>query len=176
MKVCERIVEARLRDIVQISKQQYEFMPGKEITDAMFALKMLMKKCREGQRELHCVFIDLEKAYYRVPRKELWYCMRKSRIVEKYVRPVQGMYDDSEIVVRCAIGTTESFRVKFRLHQGSPLSPFLFAMIMDRLTDEVRREPPWTMLFADDIVICEETREEVERRVNPGGMHWKEEG
>ena len=36
---------------------------------------------------------------------------------------------------------------------------------MDRLTDEVRREPPWTMLFADDIVICEETREEVERRL-----------
>ena len=36
---------------------------------------------------------------------------------------------------------------------------------MDRLTDEVRREPPWTMLFADDIVICEETREEVEQRL-----------
>ena len=36
---------------------------------------------------------------------------------------------------------------------------------MDRLTDEVRREPPWTMLFSDDIVICEETREEVEQRL-----------
>ena len=36
---------------------------------------------------------------------------------------------------------------------------------MDRLTDEVRREPTWTMLFADDIVICEETRKEVERRL-----------
>ena len=36
---------------------------------------------------------------------------------------------------------------------------------MDRLTDEVRREPPRTMLFSDDIVICEETREEVERRL-----------
>ena len=33
---------------------------------------------------------------------------------------------------------------------------------MDRLTDEVRREPSWTMLFANDIVICKETREEVE--------------
>ena len=39
---------------------------------------------------------------------------------------------------------------------------------MDRLTDEVRREPPWTMLFADDIVICEETRE-VEQRLES----WK---
>ena len=36
---------------------------------------------------------------------------------------------------------------------------------MDRLTDEVRREPPWTMLFADHIVICKETREEVERKL-----------
>ena len=31
--------------------------------------------------------------------------------------------------------------------------------------DEVRRESPWTMVFADDIVICEETREKVERRL-----------
>ena len=158
MKVWERIVEARLRDIVQISKQQYEFMPGEETTDVMFSLKMLIKKYRKGQRELHCVFIDLEKAYDRVPREELWYCKRKSRIVEKYVRLVQDMYEKSETVVRCAIGTTESFKVKFGLHQGSPLSLFLFAMIMDRLTDEIRREPPWTMLFADNIVICEKTR------------------
>ena len=74
------------------------------------------------------------------------------------------MYEGSETVVRCAVGTRESFKVKDGLHQGSALSPFLFAVIMDRLTDE-RREPPWTMLFADDIVICKETREEVERRL-----------
>ena len=61
------------------------------------------------------------------------------------------MYEGSETVVRCAVRTTESFKVKVGLHQESSLSPFLFAVIMDRLTDEVRREPPWTMLFADDI-------------------------
>ena len=140
-------------------------MPGKGTTDAMFALRMLMEKYREGQRELQCVFVDIEKAYDRVPREELWYCMRKSEIVEKYLRLVQDMYEENETVVRCAIGTTESFKVKVGLHQGSALRPFLFAVIMDRLTDEVRREPPWTMLFADNIVICEETRQEVERRL-----------
>ena len=45
------------------------------------------------------------------------------------------------------------------------LNPFLFVVIMDRLTDEVRREPPWTMMFADDIGICGETREEVKWRL-----------
>ena len=67
--------------------------------------------------------------------------------------------------MRCAVGTTENFKVKVGLHQGSALSPFLFPARMDRLTDEVGREPPWAMLFADDIVICEETRKEVERRL-----------
>ena len=169
MKLGERIIEARLRDRAEISKQQYEFMPKIGTTDAIFALRMLMEKYRKGQRELHCVFVDLEKAYDRVPREELWYCLRKSGIVEKYVQLVENMYEESETVVRCAVGTTESFKVKVVLHQESALRPFLFAVIMDRLTDEVRREPPWTMLFADDIVVCEETREEVERRLES----WK---
>ena len=72
MKVSEKIIEVRLRDRVEIIKQQYEFMPGKGTTDAMFALRMLMEKYREGQRELHCVFVDLEKAYDRVPQEVLW--------------------------------------------------------------------------------------------------------
>ena len=79
------------------------------------------------------------------------------------------MYKESKAVVKCAVKTTESFKVKVGLHQGSALSPFLFTVIMDRLTVEVRREPPWTMLFADDIVIYEETRKEMERRLES----WK---
>ena len=78
MKIWERVIKARLRNRVQISKQQYGFMPEIETTDATFALRMLMEKYREGQRELHCVFVDLEKDYDRVPWEELWYCMRKS--------------------------------------------------------------------------------------------------
>ena len=133
-------------------------MPGKETTDAMLALRMLMEMHREGQRELHYVFMDLDK-------EKLWYCMRKSGIVKKHVRLVQNMYEESETVVRCAVETTKSFKFKVGLHPGSALSPFLLAVIINRLTDEVKREPLWTMLFADDIVVFQETREEVERRL-----------
>ena len=36
-------------------------------------------------------------------------------------------------------------------------------MVMNRLTDEVRQESPWNMMFADDIVICSKSKEQVER-------------
>ncbi|KAK3510464.1 hypothetical protein QTP70_008662 [Hemibagrus guttatus] len=162
MKLWERVVEARLRKVVEICEQQYGFMPRKSTTDAIFALRILMEKYRDGQRELHCVFVDLEKAYDRVPREELWYCMRKSGVAEKYVRVVQYMYERSRTVVKCAVGQTEEFKVEVGLHQGSALSPFLFAIVMDQLSEEVRQESPWTMMFADDIVICSESREQAE--------------
>ena len=71
----------------------------------MFALRMLMEMYSEGQRELHCVFVDLEKAYNRVPREELWYCMRKSGTAEKYVQLnctgyVRGKQNSGEVCSR----------------------------------------------------------------------------
>ena len=60
---------------------------------------------------------------------------------------------------------TERFKVKVGLHQGSALSPFWFAMVMVRLTDEVRQESPWNMMFVNVIVICSESKEQVERRL-----------
>ena len=71
-----------------------------------------MEKYRKGQREFYCVFIDLEKTYDRVPQEKLWYCMRKSGIVEKYVQLVQDMYEESETVVRCAVGTTKVSKLR----------------------------------------------------------------
>lgn len=38
----------------------------------------------------------------------------------------------------------------------------LFAVVMDRLTDEVRQESLWTMTFINSIVIRRESREQVE--------------
>ncbi|KAK3557496.1 hypothetical protein QTP70_028311, partial [Hemibagrus guttatus] len=75
------------------------------------------------------------------------------------------MYERSRTVVRCAVGQTEEFNVEVGLHQGSALSPFLFAIVMDQLSEEVRQESPWTMMFADDIVICSESREQVEENL-----------
>ena len=138
IKIREKIIEARLKD-AEISKQQYGFMSGKGTIDAMFCLTNVDGKIQGRPRATLCIYVDQEKAYDRVPREELWYCTRKSGMKKKYVRLVQDMYEGSETMVRCEVGTTESFKVKVGLQQGSALSPFLFAVIMDKLTDGVRR-------------------------------------
>ena len=72
------------------------------------------------------------------------------------------MYDGATTTVRSAAGLTEEFKVGVGLHQGSALSPFLFVVIMDRLTENIRKDAPWDMLFADDIVLCRQNHRELE--------------
>ena len=72
------------------------------------------------------------------------------------------MYDGATTTVRSAAGLTEEFKVGVGLHQGSALSPFLFAIIIDRLTESIRKDAPWDMLFADDIVLSRQNHRKLE--------------
>ena len=71
------------------------------------------------------------------------------------------MYDGVRIRVRTVIGDTEDFFIDIGLHQGSVLSLFLFTIVMNELTREIQDEIPWCMLFTDDIVLIDESREGV---------------
>ena len=129
-------------------------MTGKSTTDAIFAPRQVQERYREGQQDLHCVFIDPEKAHGRVPREELKLVHARQGVPEKYIRLVKDIHHQCETVVRCAAGTSEPFAVEVGLHQGSAFSPFLFAIMMDSLTENIRKEAPWQMMFADDGVLC----------------------
>ena len=69
------------------------------------------------QKELQLVFIDLEKAYGRVPRQEVWRCLRKHGVPEKYVRLVKDTYEDARTHVKTSIGLTGKITVRVGLHQ-----------------------------------------------------------
>ena len=72
------------------------------------------------------------------------------------------MHDGATTTVRCAAGMTEEIEVRVGLHQGSPLSPFLFAIIIDKLTEDIRKEAPRDMMLADDKVPSRQNHRELE--------------
>ena len=162
MKLWERKIDARIRKEVRVAEQQFGFMPGRSTTEAIFCLRMLLEKCTERQKAVHCAFIDLEKAYDRVPREELWECLRLAKTSECCIKIMQDMYDGATTTVRSAAGLTEELKVGVGLHKGSGLSPFLFVIIIDRLTESIRKDAPWDMLFADDIVLSRQNYRDLE--------------
>ena len=108
------------------------------------------------------MFIYLEKAYNRIPRSEIWNCLRIWKVPEKYIGVIQDMYKDSETQIRTPAGKSESFKVIMGVHQGSALSPFIFTIVMDTLTDTGRKRALESMIFADDVVLCGKERKVVE--------------
>ena len=75
--------------------------------------------------------------------------------------------------VKTSVGVTDKTTVGVGLHQGSSLSPYLFDMILGR---GIKEQPPWCMLFADDIVLCSTRREHVERKLEEWRRAMEERG
>ena len=113
--------------------EQFGVMPGRRTTDAIFRVRQLMETHRERQKGLPMVFIDLEKAYDRVPRQEVWIYIREKGVPEKYVSIVPDMYEEARTRVKSSVGLTDKIPVSAGLHQGSSQRHYLFARIMDVL-------------------------------------------
>ncbi|XP_064076847.1 uncharacterized protein LOC135194807 [Vanessa tameamea] len=133
--------------------------------DAIFALRQLCEKYRRVHKNLHMVFIDVEKAYDTVPREVLWWALKEKGLPGKNVELVRAMYRGSCTYVRSSAGNTDQFSVAVGLHQGAALSPYLFLLIMDALTADIQEEAPWCMLFADDIVLVGDDGPEIQSRL-----------
>lgn len=165
MKVWEKVIEMRLRSVVEVSENQFGFMPGRSSMEAIHLLRRLVEAHRDMKKNLHMVFVDLEKAYDSVPRELLWRSLDDKEVSGTYCRVIRDMYEGARTCVSTPGGETDYFPVQVGLHQGSALSPFLFALVMDVVSGPIQGEVPWCMLFADDIVLVDVSCEGVSTKL-----------
>ena len=164
MKIFEKILERRLRKLITVNNMQFGFSPGKGTTDAVFIIQRLQEKQIEVHKDLFLTFIDLEKAYDRVPRDLVYWRLRRRRVPERLVRLEEATYHGASAVVRTTHGRTDEFLIKVGLHQGSGLSPFLFIVVLYVINKEFRSGLPSELLFADDLAVVTYTKEEMQRK------------
>ena len=170
MKVIERIANSLIRQVVTIiDESKFGFVPGRGTTDAIFVVRQLQEKYLAVGKRIYMAFVDLEKAFERVPRKVIWWAMRKLGVEEWILKLVQGMYENVRSRVRVGEGLSDEFEVKVGVHQGSVLSPLLFIIVLEALSKEFRAGEPWEDLYADDLVVIADSKEECVRRL----LVWK---
>ena len=73
-----------------------------------------------------------------------------------------SLYEGAKTRVRVDYELSEEFEVKVKMHQGSVLSPFLFAVLLDVVTEFAREGALSELLYADNIVLMSETIDELE--------------
>jgi hypothetical protein len=161
MKLWERVSEHRLREMTYIIMNQFGFMFRRSTMKAIFLIKQVIERYKEQKKDLHMVFIDLEKTYDKIPRNLMWWALDKHKVPTEYVTLIKDMYDKFVTSVRTTDGDTNVFPINIGLHQGSALSPYLFDLVIDEVTIDIQGDIPWCMLFADDVVLVDESREGV---------------
>ena len=93
VKLWERVVERRIRQEPVIRENQFGFMPGRSTIEAIHVLRRLMEKYRERKKDLHMVFIELEKAYDSISRCVIWDSLKARGISSVYIEAIRDMYD-----------------------------------------------------------------------------------
>jgi len=171
MKVLERVIERRVRSKVSIDDMQFGFRPGRGTTDAIFIVRQIQERFLEQKRDLWMAFVDLEKAFDRVPREVVWWALRRLGVDEWLVTVIRAMYEGVTTAVKTNDGESDSFEVKVGLHQGSVLSPLLFIIVLEALSSEFRTGLPWELFYADDLCLIAETERELMEKVKC----WKDE-
>ena len=82
-----------------------------------------------SERRIFVVFIDLKRAYEKIPRTVIWWAIEKHKVPRKYITSSSVWAGDSE---------TDTFPITIGLHQGSSLSPYHFALVMDEVTHDIQ--------------------------------------
>ena len=136
LKIMEKILDKRLREIIVIDKMQFGFSKGTGTTDRIFTIRQVQENMREKNKKVFMAFLDLEKVYDRVTREVMYWCLRKRGVIEGLVKIVKATYNGAKTRIRTQHGNTEAFGINVGVHQGSALSPFSFISIMDTLIDK----------------------------------------
>ena len=90
--------------------------------------------------------------------------MRRKGLSEVIVRTVMSLHDGAKTRVRVRSIYSKKFQVKVSVHQGSVLSPLLFAIVADIITENARRVMANELLYADDLILMSETMENLKKR------------
>jgi hypothetical protein len=95
----------------------------------------------------------------------MWWALQKHKVSSKYITLIKDMYDNVVTSVQTSDGDTNDLSINICLHQGSALSPYLFALVMDEVTRDIQGDIPWCMLFVDDVVLMDESRTGVDQKL-----------
>ncbi|KAK3538885.1 hypothetical protein QTP86_018754 [Hemibagrus guttatus] len=100
-KVYSRVLERRVRPLVEprIQEEQCSFRPSRGTLDQLYTLHRVLEGSWEFAQPVHMCFVDLKKAFDRVPCGILWEVLWEYGVRGPLLRAVRSLYNRSRSLV-----------------------------------------------------------------------------
>ena len=130
-KTVAKIIHSRLQPIVESldHEAQCGFRPGRGCADAVFSVRLAMKKRREHGLQTWILFLDLVKAFDRVPRQLLWDILHRFGVPPKLVSIIKSLHKNMDVKFTVD-GVTHFIKSVIGVKQGDILGPVLFTIFI----------------------------------------------
>lgn len=185
-KIYEHILNEKLKNIIEptLIESQSGFRKGRSVQDHIFTIKQIIDKTKMKRGTAYMAFIDLEKAFDKVPRTLVWEILENKGVDKKLNKVIQSLYKNTINLVIYKNMKSKVFRTKEGLRQGAAMSPTLFTVFIDKIIRECNRRTKNLFIgyknlipvelsecaYADDVVIMAPTERDLQNNLNV----WKE--
>ena len=136
-KILARVILNRLSAHVFergiLPESQCGFRAGRGTMDMIFTARQLQEKCREQNKDLFAVFIDLTKAFDSVNRGGLWAILHQIGCPEKLTNMIRSFHKGMRACVTEAGEKSDEFEVLNGTKQGCVLAPLLFSIFFSMM-------------------------------------------
>ena len=200
-KVFTAILNNRLNNYLEsmnlLCEEQAGFRKKYGTTDHIFNLKCIIDLYLFRGKKLFCAFIDYKKAFDSVNRSFLWQKLLTHHVDGKMFKIIHSLYDNAKSCVRMGHAKSESFVSNVGVRQGENLSPILFSIFLNDLSEFISHAynglnevsemskillsndeievlfKLYVLLYADDTVIFAESKEELQSALNAMYLYCK---
>ena len=130
-KVYTKILDSRQRSTTKnmVMEVQGGFKSGRSCVNQIFAIRQLSEKILEKNKQIIIVCIDLQKAYDKVCRENLWRMLVRYKVDGQLLRAIRSLYRESQACVRVNGKLSRWFSIYQGVRQGCVMSPWLFNII-----------------------------------------------
>ena len=187
-KLFSIILNTRLKLFIDkhalIDDRQSSHKKGSRTTDNVFVLKTLMEKYCAGKGKLYVSFIDFRKAFDSIWHQALLFKLLQNGIGGPFYNIIRDMYQKTTSCVKLGNKLSSTFPVMRGVRQGDILSPLLFNLYVNDMTQIFQQkdaDAPFLdrlsvacLLYADDLVLVSRTAEGLQKNLNRLGAYCKQ--
>ncbi|CAI5528544.1 unnamed protein product [Closterium sp. Naga37s-1] len=172
-KVLARVVADRMKKVLHrvISKEQYGFIPGRRLSDAVSLVADIIDAANKGDKDWFLPLVDFQKAFDSVSRGFLFETLEKMGFPPRFVGWVKGLHKETRTRLLINGWKSDALEVVSGVRQGYPLAPYLFICAVEPLAQEAAKrqlgiisDSGWRLPYlgyADDTTLLLQGREQI---------------